>query len=243
MSYTPVAPIITLIGACFRHPGGHGVTDVTFSVLPGDAVALIGPNGAGKSTLLAGLLGLVPCTAGEMHVPGGLGYLPQVSGLDPDFPLTVGQLVMLGRYRKLGLWRWPGAADRAAVAVALDLVGLRALRKRQVNQLSGGQRQRAVLARALVADPAAILLDEPFNGLDQGSRDALVETIRVLKRRGVAFLVSTHDTDLAVAVCDTAVLLNGRQIAAGPVSEVLGPDGVSDDLLCVDDSFGGHDHH
>jgi manganese/iron transport system ATP-binding protein len=244
------SPVLRLDGVAFTYPGGGGVRDLELSIAPGEAVALIGPNGAGKSTLLMGVLGLVPLTAGRMsfgetattkradasasvsnaesgsgrptHAQNGmLGFLPQSAELDSDFPISLEQVVMQGRYRALGLFRWPGRADRAAVRDALETVGLAALAKRRFGELSGGQRQRGLLARALASEPRLLLLDEPFNGLDQANRDALIDTIRALKRRGVAVLVSTHDLELARLVCDTVVLVNGTQLASGPVDEVL----------------------
>ncbi|MFF2495558.1 metal ABC transporter ATP-binding protein [Agromyces sp. NPDC058064] len=229
------SPVLRLSGAAFMHPGGSGVSELELEIARGEAVALIGPNGAGKSTLLKGVLGLVPRTAGVIEVggvplgagrashaaSGMIGFLPQSADLDPDFPISLEQVVMQGRYRGLGLFRWPGRGDRAAVARALETVGLADLAKRPFGELSGGQRQRGLLARALASDPALLLLDEPFNGLDQPNRDALVDTLRELKARGVAVLVSTHDLDLARRVCDSVVLVNGTQLAFGPVDEVL----------------------
>jgi manganese/iron transport system ATP-binding protein len=236
------SPVLRLTGAAFTHPGGGGVTGLDLTVEAGTALALIGPNGAGKSTLLKGVLGLVPLTAGTMElgsvevggadaataapVPehtrnGMIGFLPQSSELDPDFPISLEQVVMQGRYRRLGLLRWPGRADRAAVRRALDTVGLTSLAKRRFGELSGGQRQRGLLARALAGEPRLLLLDEPFNGLDQTNRDALVDTLRALKQQGVAVVVSTHDLELAKEVCDRVALVNGTQLAFGPVDEVL----------------------
>ena len=233
------SPVLRLRGAAFTHPGGTGVSGLDLDIARGEAVALIGPNGAGKSTLLKGILGLVPRTAGTIefgaegsgsgapsalasHASNGMvGFLPQSADLDPEFPISVEQVVMQGRYRGLGLLRWPGRADRAAVREALETVGLAELAKRPFGELSGGQRQRGLLARALASDPGLLLLDEPFNGLDQPNRDALVDTVRTLKTRGVAVLVSTHDLDLARRVCDSVVLVNRTQLASGPVDDVL----------------------
>ena len=222
--------VLELDGAAFSHPGGSGVAGVDIRVAAGESVALIGPNGAGKSTLLQGILGLVPLTAGSLRIDGvasatdrgrAIGYLPQQANLDPDFPITLGQVVMQGRYRKLGWLRWPGRADRQAVAHALTTVGLEHRAGARFGDLSGGQRQRGLLARALASEPRVLLLDEPFNGLDQTNRDALLLIVRGLKRQGVAVLISTHDLELAREVCDTAVLLNGVQLASGPVEDVL----------------------
>lgn len=222
------APVLELRDAAFTHPGGGGVSGLDVVIRAGQAVALVGPNGAGKSTLLKGLLGLVPRTAGRVLLAGSehaangmIGFLPQSAELDPDFPITLEQVVMQGRYRSLGWLRWPGRADRAAVREALDAVGLAELGRRRFGELSGGQRQRGLLARALASQPALLLLDEPFNGLDQANRDALVETLRGLKLRDVAVLVSTHDLELARQVCDAVLFVNGEQLAFGPVDEVL----------------------
>ena len=233
------APVLRLDGAAFTHPGGGGVADLDLVISPGEAVALIGPNGAGKSTLLKGVLGLVPLTSGRMTIGtraadaaagardgahtrnGMIGFLPQSAELDPDFPISLEQVVMQGRFRRMGLLRWPGRADRQAVRRALETVGLADLAKRRFGELSGGQRQRGLLARALASEPALLLLDEPFNGLDQQNRDALIATLHALKQQGVAVLVSTHDLELARLVCDAVVLVNGTQLAAGPVAEVL----------------------
>lgn len=221
-------PVLRLRGAAFRHPGGAGVTGVRVDLAPGEALAVIGPNGAGKSTLLRGILGLVPLVEGEMHVGGRadaangmIGFLPQSAELDPDFPISLAQVVMQGRYRRLGLFRWPGRHDREVVRDALATVGLADRASHRFGELSGGQRQRGLLARALASEPRLLLLDEPFNGLDQANRDALVATLHALKARGVAVIVSTHDLDLAREVCDSVLLVNGSQLSCGPVDEVL----------------------
>jgi manganese/iron transport system ATP-binding protein len=225
---TVAEPVLVLRDAAFRHPGGAGVTGLRLSVRPGEAVAVIGPNGAGKSTLLRGILGLVPLTEGMMRIGGSehsadgmIGFLPQSSDLDPEFPISLEQVVMQGRYRRLGLLRWPGRRDRAVVRSALETVGLVDRARRRFGELSGGQRQRGMLARALASEPALLLLDEPFNGLDQVNRDALIATIRTLTARGVAIIVSTHDLELARQVCDTVLLVNGGQVGCGPVDDVL----------------------
>nr|WP_235480409.1 metal ABC transporter ATP-binding protein [Leifsonia sp. Leaf264] len=236
-----VAPVLSLRAAAFSYGGAPAIHGVTVDVHAGEAVALIGPNGSGKSTLLKGLLGLIPVTEGGFEAFGAarsglparqadaaarlsrrrIGYLPQSDELDPEFPITLEQVVMMGRYRALGFFRWPGRADRAAVADALATVGLAHRAKARFGELSGGQQQRGLLARALASGPRLLLLDEPFNGLDQANRDALVETLRLLKARGVAVIVSTHDLELARDVCDIVLLLNAQQVACGRTEDVL----------------------
>ncbi|MET0726270.1 MAG: metal ABC transporter ATP-binding protein [Leifsonia sp.] len=235
------APVLRMRDAAFGYGGAPAITGVTVDVHPGEAIALIGPNGSGKSTLLKGILGLLPATGGSVEAFGvervglgarqadaavraarrSIGYLPQSDELDPDFPITLEQVVMMGRYRALGALRWPGRSDRAAVADAIDAVALTHRVKARFGDLSGGQRQRGLLARALASGPRILLLDEPFNGLDQANRDALVQTLHALKARGVAVIVSTHDLELAREVCDTVLLLNQAQVACGRTGDVL----------------------
>lgn len=208
-------PVVDVVGASLSHAGGPPVlTGVTFRALPGEAVALIGPNGAGKSTLLSGLLGLARHEAERWVVPprGEIGLLPQHSGADLDFPVTLEQVVAMGRTARLGM-RWPGSRDRTIVRDAIELVGLDEQRGHRFGTLSGGQRQRGLLARALAGEPRLLLLDEPFNGLDQPSRDALIDVIARLKQRGVALVITTHDLDLARAACERTLLVNGEQVA------------------------------
>lgn len=219
---------LRVAGASFAYGRTPALTGIDFQVLPGQAVALIGPNGSGKSTLLKGVLGLIPRVSGTVEVlgespapAGSVGYVPQTDQLDPQFPITLAQVVMMGRYRALGWVRLPGKKDKQAVADALTAVGLADRAKTRFGELSGGQQQRGLLARAVASGPRLLLLDEPFNGLDQQNRDALIETVRRLKTDGVAVLVSTHDLELARAVCESVLLLNGSQVAFGPRDEVL----------------------
>ncbi|MWB98225.1 metal ABC transporter ATP-binding protein [Agromyces seonyuensis] len=224
------APVVLrLRDAAFRHPGGAGIGDLHFDVHEGEAVALIGPNGAGKSTLITGILGLVPLVAGAMDAGaegtrtdhGHVGYLPQTADVDLGFPITLEQVVMQGRYRRLGWFRWPGKCDRQVVRDAIAAVDLAEHATTPFGALSGGQRQRGFIARAFAAEPRLLLLDEPFNGLDRPNREALLRTIRFLTARGVAVIVSTHDLDLAREACDSVLLLNGSQFAFGPTATTL----------------------
>ena len=223
------APAIRLDDATVLRDGRSVLEGISFEVQPGEAMALIGPNGAGKSTLLDGLLGLAEVRARGFEVAGAasgraargrVGLLPQSSVHDPDFPVTLAQVVGMGRItgRRIG---WPTRADRAAVAAAIADVGLTGLERRRFGELSGGQRQRGLLARALVQDPAVLLLDEPFNGLDQDRRARLLAIIRALKARGVALVITTHDLDLAREACESTLVIDGRQYAFGPTDAVL----------------------
>jgi len=229
----PAPLALRVAGASFAYAQRDALTGIDFDLHAGEAVALIGPNGSGKSTLLKGILGLIQQTSGTVEVlgqttapAGSVGYVPQTDELDPEFPVNLEQVVMMGRYRELGWLRLPGKKDRRAVAAALETVGLGHLAKTRFGELSGGQQQRGLLARAVAAGPRLLLLDEPFNGLDQSNREALVGTVERLKADGVAVLVSTHDLELARAVCERVLLLNGSQVAFGPRESVLTLDNV-----------------
>ena len=209
-------------------PNRPALSGVNGRVDSGEALALIGPNGAGKSTLLKGILGAVPLVAGALTLPGqscghkgSIGYVPQVMDLDPTFPVTVSQVVGMGLYGKRGWMRRLSGKDKKRIRTALERVGMQDQHDRHFGTLSGGQRQRVLLARAIVSDPAMILLDEPFNGLDQPNRAALIEIIQWVKTQGVIVVVSTHDVDLAWQTCDKVALLAGRQIAFGAIAQVL----------------------
>lgn len=222
-------PALRLVDAAYGYDGAPAVEHLDFAVMPGEAVAVIGANGSGKSTLLKGLLSLVPKLGGRTDLGGAgagdgrgrFGYLPQHDTIDPEMPVTLRQIVAMGRYRRLGAFRWPNAADRSAVDAALRTVKLADRARTRFGDLSGGQRQRGLLARAIASAPRVLLLDEPFNGLDQPNRTALIAALRSLKREGVAILVSTHDLELAREVCDRVLLLRREQLAYGPTAEVL----------------------
>ncbi|ONH26831.1 metal ABC transporter ATP-binding protein [Pseudofrankia asymbiotica] len=205
---------------------------VSGRVPAGRTVALIGPNGAGKSTLIKAVLGLVPVVSGSVTVLGQtpsrarreVGYVPQADTLDADFPVSVAQVVLMGRYRRIGWVRRPGADDRAAAQEALAAVGLEHRARDRFGTLSGGQRQRVLLARAISAQPRLLLLDEPFNGVDTVSQDALLAALARLTAAGTAVVISTHDLALAHLACDDVCLLNRHQFAFGPPAATLTPE-------------------
>jgi manganese/iron transport system ATP-binding protein len=211
------------------------------TVAPGEAVALIGPNGAGKSTLIKAILGLVPLSSGRVTVLGrapaaarrDVAYVPQADTLDPEFPISVGQVVLMGRYRRIGWLRRPAAADRQAAGNALEQVGLADRARHRFGTLSGGQRQRVLLARAIAAEPHLLLLDEPFNGVDAVSEQALLDAIAALKKEGAAVVLATHDLALAHLACEEVCLINRRQYGFGPTQATLTPDRLRA-------TYGGH---
>ncbi|WP_055479178.1 metal ABC transporter ATP-binding protein [Sphaerimonospora mesophila] len=223
---------LVLDRACVAYGDVPALEELDGVVHPGEAVALIGPNGAGKSTLIKAILGLVPVVRGRIEVLGTtpararreVAYVPQADTLDPDFPVSVEQVVMMGRYRKIGWLRRPSAGDRAEVAAALERVGLAGRARDRFGTLSGGQRQRVLLARAIAARPRLLLLDEPFNGVDAVSQHALLEAMAALKEQGTAVVISTHDLAIAHLACEEVCLLNRHQYGFGPTESVLTPE-------------------
>ncbi|WP_372517966.1 anchored repeat-type ABC transporter ATP-binding subunit [Solirubrobacter phytolaccae] len=194
--------------------------DATFTVHAGELVGLIGPNGAGKTTLLRTALGLLKPVRGRVEVAGLIGYVPQRHEFAWDFPISVEDVVMTGRTGRLGLLRRPRTTDWEAVDEALERVRMTDLRTRPVGQLSGGQRQRVLVARALALRPAALLLDEPFTGLDVPTQELLSELFLSLAREERAVLMTTHDLAGAMYGCDRLALLNRSVVAVGTPEEL-----------------------
>lgn len=210
--------------------------ELSFDLRVGSLAGLAGPNGSGKSTLLKAVLGIVRPWRGRIEVFGRrveavrrrVAYAPQSEGADWEFPATVYDVAMMGRYGRLGLLRRPGAADREAVERALELVSLQDLRRRQVGELSGGQQQRMLIARALSQEADLLLLDEPMAGLDASSQHDLLTLFERLREEGKTLLVSTHDLSCVAACFDLTLLLNRRLVAIGPPDEVLTPSILSE---------------
>ncbi len=211
--------------------GGRAVLrDVDLVVPRGEFLGVLGPNGAGKTTLLRAVLGLVPTRSGSVHLHGGVGrrrpavgYVPQRHEFAWDYPVSVEQAVMTGRSAVIGPWRRPRVADWAAVAEAVERVGLHALARRPVGELSGGQRQRVLVARALAAEPEVLLLDEPFTGLDLPTQEELAGLFAALAAEGRAVVMTTHDLLGALQGCDRLALVNGTMVAVGRPAELRDP--------------------
>lgn len=193
---------------------------VSLEVACGERTALVGPNGAGKSTLLKAIAGLLVPHSGSIRLFGNrvgachhrTAYLPQRADLDWQFPLTVAELVMTGRYVHLGWLRRPRAHDHDHVATALQRLGLQGLRGRQIGELSGGQQQRVLLARALVQEASLFLLDEPLNAVDDETREVVDDVVIEHVRRGGSVLAATHDLGRLARSFDTAVILREGRI-------------------------------
>jgi manganese/iron transport system ATP-binding protein len=224
-------PFVEASHVTVRYNGRAALDDVSFLLSAGERVAVVGPNGAGKSTLFRVIAGVLNPTTGEVrvagHCPGGhicIAYVPQRSQVDWDFPVTVADVVMMGRAGRLGLLRRPGAADRAYVRQCLDIVAMADLAERQIGELSGGQQQRMFIARALAQQAELMLMDEPLTGLDVPSQEGIFEIMDQLRHRGVTLMVATHDLNLAAERFDRVMLLNGRMLGIGQPADVLTPD-------------------
>lgn len=208
--------------------------DITFETQCGHTLALIGPNGAGKSTLLKILARLMRPDTGSIlwnseplnDFPHETAYLPQRSEVNWAFPLTVRDLVAMGRYPSLGIWRAPRQHDQEIIDKALFALGLEQLRNRQIGALSGGQQQRVFLARALAQEAHILLLDEPFTGLDSRGTVSLGALLRTLAREGRLIIASHHDLNTAASIFDETLLLRRRMITFGPTRDVLTPAGL-----------------
>jgi ABC-type Mn2+/Zn2+ transport system ATPase subunit len=201
--------------------------DVTFTVQRGDYVAIIGPNGAGKSTLVKAILGLLTPQSGTMTVYGQgqlpLGYVPQHEAVNLQFPVTVRDVVAMGRLRQIGWFKQPGKHDWKAVDQALDRVGLCSLRQRQIGELSGGQRRRVFIARALAQQADILLLDEPMSGVDVTGQAQLMDVLDTLNDQGLTILMTTHDLNLAFRRFGKVMALRRELIAFGTPDEVYQP--------------------
>jgi manganese/iron transport system ATP-binding protein len=205
------------------------VEGLTFQVPHGARVAVVGPNGAGKSTLFKAIVGLLPLQRGRILIHGlplgdhqdCVAYVPQREEVDWRFPITVREVVMMGRYGQRGWFRRPSDTDRSAVDQALAHLGISGLGSQSIGDLSGGQQQRVFLARALAQDPHILLMDEPFTGVDVTAQDAALSLLDDLHAEGVTAIISTHDLSVAASRFDYVLLLNRRLVAFGPPADVL----------------------
>lgn len=223
-------PAITFRDVHHAYGTADVLEDVSFTLEAGTFTALIGPNGAGKTTLLRLLLGLNSPRSGRIRVfgeaPGSrrlrIGYVPQKTGVPETFPLSVKEVVAMGRYPRIGWGRRPGPEDREAVGAALDRVKLADAADRRFGDLSGGQQRRALIARALVAEPTLLLLDEPTAGLDPAAQARFYDMCCTLQREeGLTLVAASHDIDVVARHADTVLLIDRSVRAIGPPSDVL----------------------
>ena len=223
------------------YDGTTAIEGITFAIPPGQMVGVIGPNGAGKSTLFKAILGLIPRQQGEILLHDApaldqramMGYLPQLEEINRAFPVSVEDVVMMGRYPRIGWCRRPRSHDDEAVRQALARVELLDHARTQIGRLSGGQQQRAFLARVLAQDPHLLLLDEPVSGVDTTTQHAIFALLEELRNSGKTVVVATHDLNCVVERFDQVLCLNRRVIAYGPPKEAFRED-------TLDQTYGHH---
>jgi manganese/zinc/iron transport system ATP- binding protein len=226
---TPALETHDLTVAYHQRPVLYGVD---LAVPTGRLVGIMGPNGAGKSTLIKAIMGIIPPVAGWVKIFGEpahrnltrVGYVPQRESVDWDFPVNVMDVVLMGRYGRLGLCRRPRAADREIARACLEKVGMLPYADRQIANLSGGQQQRVFLARALAQESDLYLMDEPFAGVDATTEAAIVTLLQELKARGKTILVVHHDLTSARQYFDMMIFINMRLVAFGETAEVFTTD-------------------
>ena len=222
---------------CVNYNGTVALHDASLTLPAGRICGLVGMNGAGKSTLFKALTGFVRPSRGRIRINGltvseaqreqAVAYVPQSEGIDNNFPVSVWDVVMMGRYGAMNLLRIPGRVDRVAVREALSQVDLLELRDRPIGALSGGQRKRAFLARAIAQGASVLLLDEPFNGVDVRTEKLMADLFLQFRDEGRTILISTHDLSHVREFCDLLVLINKTVLAYGETSEVFTPENLS----------------
>lgn len=268
MALPGAAASVSLAGVSVGYEARPVLEGVDLALPAGSLAAVVGPNGGGKSTLLKLIAGLLRPWTGTISVLGGrpgehakaVAYVPQAEVVDWGFPVAAGDVVMMGRYPRLGPLRRPGPADHAAVAEALEQVGMTQFARRQIGALSGGQRRRVFLARALASEPDLYLLDEPVTGVDNATQEDLMMVLAAEARAGKTVIASTHDLASAAEHFRSIVAVNRTVVAQGDASLVLDADVllrtygghllfvgdravVLDDAHHHDDPHGGEVHH
>lgn len=228
-------PLIAFDGVSAGYDGVPILRRVDFDLRQGEFVGIVGPSGSGKTTLLHTLLGQTQRLAGDVHVAhaqrGALrvGYVPQVESIDWNFPITVEQAVLLGRWRESGWRPWSSRRDRRLAHQVLERLGIAHLSKRPIRALSGGQQQRVFIARALIGDPDLVLLDEPTNGVDIKTRHDVMHLLGDLHRGGLTIVLTTHDLNAVASHLPRLVCIGeGRVVADGTPPQVLTPDVLRD---------------
>jgi len=221
----------------FKYAGSPApvLQDVNIEITPGEKVALVGPNGAGKSTLMKLILGLEQIQSGKISIYGHqaqacrhrVAMVPQKSTVDWTFPISVRQVVTMGRYVHLGWFRNPGKKDREAVDQAMETMEISHIANKQVGELSGGQQQRVMLARTLAHNADLLLLDEPLNHVDIATQELMFHTIEKICKMGKSVLVSTHDLGILTVHFSRVLFLDKTIIGDGPAKEVLTPQNIA----------------
>lgn len=240
------SPAIEINDVSVRYQEKVVLADASVSVPSGSICGLVGMNGAGKSTLFKAIMNAVPLVKGSVKLngltvktaqkKGIVAYVPQTEAVDWNFPVNVRDVVMMGRYGFMNLFRRSTYKDETAVQKALERVRLLEYADRQVGQLSGGQKKRVFVARALAQGASILLLDEPFAGVDAKTEASLVELLKELQKQGVTILIAAHDLATIGTYCDHIILLKNRVIAAGPTKKVFTRENIA---ATYDSVFGG----
>ncbi len=228
-------PAVTINGLTVAYREQPVLWEIGLSIPQGKLAAIIGPNGAGKSTLIKAILELIPAASGDVAILGRpyreqrqlVGYVPQRSSVDWDFPTNALDVVLMGTYGQIGWLRRPGKAQRDWALHCLEQVGMADYASRQISQLSGGQQQRVFLARALAQKALVYFMDEPFVGVDAVTERAIVALLHTLRAEGKTVVCVHHDLESAPEYFDWVALLNLRLIAAGPFAEVFTPENLT----------------
>jgi ABC-type Mn2+/Zn2+ transport system ATPase subunit len=218
--------MIEFVDAAFSYGDGAIAVEADLRIGNDGVVGLVGPSGAGKTTLLRALLGQLRPVRGEVRLDGvrRIGYVPQLETIDWNFPITVGECVLLGRVSESGPWPWPHRSDRADMRALLDRLGIGDLADRHIRALSGGQQSRVFLARALIRRPDLLLLDEPTSGVDVRTRQEILALLRDINDDGVGIILTTHDLNSVAALLPEVACINRRVVAHGPPRQVFTPD-------------------
>lgn len=223
-------PLVELRNITFGYGAEPALEKISLHLHPGQFAALVGPSGAGKTSLLKLILGVLQPTHGEVYIDGQalsgrpapqLGYVPQLETVDWNFPVTVEEVVLLGRVRRSGLWPWPSTEDKRRMQTVLERLEIAHLARRHIRDLSGGQQQRVFLARALIAEPDLLVLDEPTAGVDMRTAENVLHMLAGLNQQGMTILMTTHDLNTAAAHVPWIICLNRRIIAQGTPEQVF----------------------
>lgn len=241
-SHSAAQALFSAENVTVRYGNQLALDDVTLTLTRGAQIAVVGPNGAGKSTLFKLIVGDVEPTTGRVALFGDMphehicvAYVPQRQTIDWSFPVSVADVVMMGRVGRIGLLRWPSRHDRNIVRQSLERVDGLELANKQIGELSGGQQQRVFIARALAQEPHLLLLDEPLAGLDGPSQTQFMTLLDDVRRDGLTTLVATHDLNMAANRFDEVILLNKRLIAAGSAETIFSAENLAT-------AYGSHLH-
>ena len=224
-------PLITFDDATLGYGRRVVLPSLSFGLSEGGYLGIVGPNGAGKTTLLKGILGILPPLSGKAthHRKLTFGYVPQAQTTDDLFPVTVQEIVLMGRYRRVGLLKSPGSDDKARAEQALEHVGLPHLSSRLFRELSGGQKQRVLMARALVAEPDVLVLDEPTSAMDIAAESATMQLIDRLHRESKLLVVLvSHSLNIVANHATTVAILGGSRFQLGPVEKIVQPENLKE---------------